>query len=117
MEKAKGLADKVEAAPFRVTLNHVQTWEDPFPLVLLGEEGVTGAELLYGAIHKALIKGSMAPRREAGITPHISLLRDPIAVAKEFVEPISWKVQEFVMLDSVGGEGRHEVLGRWALAA
>jgi 2'-5' RNA ligase len=115
MEKAKGLADKVAVSPFVVTLNHVLTWKDPHPLVLLGDEGVFGVELLHTAIHKALASGTMAPRREPEITPHVTLLRDRTLVAKEFVEPITWTVDAFVLLNSVQGEGRQEVLGRWPL--
>jgi 2'-5' RNA ligase len=116
MEKAKALADKVALAPFTVTLNHVESWKgDPHPLVLLGDEGVIGVELLHTAIHKALVAGTMAPRREPQIWPHVSLLWDKALVPKEFVVPIGWMATEFVLLDSVFGEGRHEVLGRWPL--
>ena len=117
MDKAMGLAAKVSAAPFQVTLNHVATFRsgDPPPLVLLGDEGVIGAELLHTAIHKALVTGSMAPRREPQIWPHVSLLWDRSAIPRTFVEPIGWTAREFVLLDSPFGEGRHEVLGRWPL--
>jgi 2'-5' RNA ligase len=114
MEKAASLADKVSARAFVVTLNHVESWKSD-TLVLLGDEGVIGAELLHTAIHKALVTGSMAPRREPQIWPHMSLLRDKAPVPKTFVEPISWTAREFVLLDSVFGEGRHEILGRWPL--
>jgi 2'-5' RNA ligase len=114
MEKAKALADKVSERAFVVTLNHVQGWKSE-ALVLLGDEGVIGAELLHAAIHKALVIGSMAPRREPQMWPHVSLLRDKAQVPKTFVDPITWTAREFVLLDSVVGEGRHEVLGRWPL--
>lgn len=117
MEKAIGLADRVFAPPFQVTLNQVMSFgnrETP-PVVLLGEEGVIGVQLLHTAIHKALIAGAMAPRREPEIQPHIALIWDKRELPKAFVEPIGWMAREFVMLDSVVGEGRHEVLGRWAL--
>lgn len=117
MEKAIGLADRVAAAPFQVTLNHLMTWknkESP-PLVLLGDEGVIGVQLLHTAIHKALVVGSMAPRREPEFWPHVSLLWDKRELPKAFVEPIAWMAREFVLLDSPVGEGRHEVLGRWPL--
>lgn len=118
MEKAASLAGRVSAAAFQVTLNHVESWRgDPHPLVLLGEEGVLGAELLYGALHKALASGTMAPRREPPFWPHVSLLWDKAEAPRQFVEPISWMAREFVLLDSPYGEGRQEVLGRWPLAA
>ena len=116
MEKAAALADKVSARAFAVTLNQVESWKgDPHPLVLTGDEGVIGVQLLHAAIHKALVAGTMAPRREPEIWPHVSLLWDKAQTPKEFVGPISWMAREFVLLDSPYGEGRHEVLGRWPL--
>ena len=116
MEKAKSLADAVSAPAFRVSLNHVESWKgDPHPLVLAGEEGVLGVELLYAAIHKALVAGTMAPRREPPFQPHVSLLWDKTPAPRTFVEPIGWTAREFVLLDSLFGEGRHEILGRWPL--
>ncbi|WP_372784693.1 2'-5' RNA ligase family protein [Phenylobacterium sp.] len=117
MEKAASLAAKVSEAAFRVTLNHVESWKnDPHPLVLVGDEGVIGAQILHAAIHKALVAGTMAPRREPQFWPHVTLLRDKAQVPGAFAEPVSWMAREFVLLDSPFGEGRHEVLGRWPLA-
>lgn len=116
MEKAASLAAKVALRPFAVTLNHVESWKaNPHPLVLLGEDGVIGVQILHAAIHKALVTGTMAPRREPEIWPHVSLLWDKAQPPREFVDPISWTAREFVLLDSPHGEGRHEVLGRWPL--
>ena len=116
MEKAASLAAKVAMRPFTVTLNHVESWKaNPHPLVLLGDDGVIGVQLLHGAIHKALVAGTMAPRREPEIWPHVSLLWAKAQPPRELVDPISWTVREFVLLDSPYGEGRHEVLGRWPL--
>ncbi len=104
------------AAPFAVTLNQVESWKGELhPLVLLGDEGVIGVQLLHAAIHKALVAGTMAPRREPELWPHVSLLWDKAQPPREFVEPITWMAREFVLLDSPYGEGRHEVLGRWPL--
>lgn len=116
MEKAAALAARVSSRTFTVTLNHVEGWNgDPRPLVLLGDEGVAGVQLLYGAIHKALAAGTMAPRREPDFWPHVSLLWDRAQVAREVVTPISWMAREFVLLDSPDGDGRDDVLGRWPL--
>jgi RNA 2',3'-cyclic 3'-phosphodiesterase len=117
MEKAAGLAQKVSAAPFLVTLNQVVSWKsDPHPLVLTGDEGMFGVRLLHTAIHKALVIGSMAPRREPEIWPHVSLLWDMRELSGAFIEPVGWMAREFVLVDSPFGEGRHEILGRWPLA-
>ncbi|MGH6909683.1 MAG: 2'-5' RNA ligase family protein [Phenylobacterium sp.] len=115
MEKAASLADKVAVRGFHVTLNRVESWpSDPSPLVLLGDDG--GPELLHGAIHKALAAGTMAPRREPDVWPHVTLLWDKVQPPRELVDPIGWTAREFVLLDSPHGEGRLDVLGRWPLS-
>ena len=77
MEKAIALADRVTGSAFRVTLDHVEIWRGfPNLLALQGQDGVAGVELLHDAIHKALAAGTMAPRREPQIWPHVSLLLD-----------------------------------------
>jgi 2'-5' RNA ligase len=116
MEKAASLAAKVALRVFPVTLDHVESWNgDPHPLVLMGDDGTEGVELLHAAIHKALAAGTMAPRREPEFWPHVSLLWDKAQPPREAVEPIRWLARDFVLLDSPHGEGRHEVLGRWPL--
>lgn len=105
--------------PFAVALNRIESWKgnaNSHPLVLTGEDGLIGVEELHTDLHKALAAASMAPRREPQITPHVTLLYDRREAAGVFVEPVSWKVREFVLLDTVVGEGRQEVLGRWPLA-
>lgn len=115
MEKAAGLAEKAAAPSFQVTLNRVRTWNDPPSLILTADEGMEGVERLHTAIHKALVSGTMAPRREPELQPHILLLRDKTQTPAAPVEPINWTVGEFVMLDSVQDDGRIDVLGRWPL--
>jgi len=116
IEKAATAVAGVSERPFVVALNRVASWKgDPHPLVLAGEEGVIGAETLQATLHRALAAVSMAPRRAPPFEPHVTLLWDRREVAARFVEPITWTVREFVLLDSVFGEGRQDVLGRWPL--
>ena len=118
IDKARKVVEGLAGGrPFAVALNRLESWKgEPHPLVLTGEEGVIGVEELYADLHKALAVAGMAPRREPPITPHITLLYDAREAPGAFVEPVSWKVRDFVLLDTVVGEGRHEVLGRWPLA-
>jgi hypothetical protein len=32
------------------------------------------------------------------------------------IEPLAWRVAEFVLVHSVVGQGGYQILGRWALA-
>jgi 2'-5' RNA ligase len=110
-------ASQVRARPFVVALDRIMSFQatDRRPLVLTGEDGVIGALALYSAIHAALGEAGLAPRAERIITPHVTLLRDTRAAPEAFVEPVSWRVDEFVLIESWPGEGRHDIRGRWRL--
>jgi 2'-5' RNA ligase len=82
---------------------------------LRGDDGIAGVYALHDEIHRALAEAGLVRPRAHDFEPHLTLLRDRIAAPEEFIEPVSWRVQEFVLLDSVHGEGRHELLGRWTL--
>ncbi len=70
---------------------------------------------LYSAIHQALADALIVGRREPIIKPHVTMLRDRRATPTEFITPVRWWVREFVLIDSLYGESRHEILGRWPL--
>jgi len=104
--------------PFVVALDRVGTWgrgDGGRPLVMWADDGVIGVRQLHAAIHEALAPTGLVPRIEPNIEPHLTLLRDRAEAPLEFIAPVKWTVEEFVLLDSLRGEGRHEVLGRWRL--
>lgn len=118
IDKALETAEPVVARPFVVELNRLGSWAitgQEGPIVLWGDEGVVGVSDLYSTIHRAMVKTAMAPRREPEMTPHMTLLYDTIDVPETFVEPVRWRVEEFVLIHAVHGEGRHDVVGRFPL--
>ena len=105
----------VDTRPFVVEFNRLGTWpagDPPRPVVLWGDEGVIGVTGLYSAIFRAMRRIDMAPRREPEMTPHMTLVYDKAEVPETFIEPVSWMVEEFVLIHAVHGEGRFEVVGR-----
>jgi 2'-5' RNA ligase len=72
---------------------------------------------LYSTIHKAMRRLDMAPRREVEIAPHMTLIYDRAEAAETVVEPVKWRVEEFVLIHAVHGEGRFDVMGRFPLQA
>ncbi|WP_337187266.1 2'-5' RNA ligase family protein [Phenylobacterium sp.] len=119
IDKAADAAKSVAARPFTVEFNRLASWTPGAtgrPLVLWGEEGVIGVNGLYSAIHKALVRFGMAPRREPRFEPHMTLLRDPGEAPDEVVPPLNWRVTEFVLVHAVHGEGRYEVAARFPLS-
>ena len=118
IDKATQAAAGVRAAPFDVALDRVGTCPagDPPCLVASGDEGVIGVSRLYSAIHKALVRAGMVPRREAGIVPHMALVHDRARVPETFVEPLTWRATEFVLIHAIPGEGRFEIAARFPLS-
>ena len=117
--KAREVGAAVKVRPFDISFNRIGTWrsgEPPWPLVLWGDEGVIGVQTLYGALHRAMVGPGMAPRREPPLEPHLTLLRDQAVMPEAFIDPIAWTVREFVLLQSVYGEGRLDVLARFPLS-
>ena len=109
-------AATIRMPPFRIALDRVLSFRHPQqrPLVLSGDEGVTGLVWLRDKLVAATthIRGTVGARN---FTPHLTLLRDGQEVREEPVAAISWTATEFILIRSVYGEGRHIPLARWTL--
>ena len=115
VEKAIEAMEPVAARRFRVAFNRLGTWpagDSTHPVVLWGDEGVIGVNALYSAIHKGMRRLDMAPRREPTIEPHMTMQYDRADAPETFIEPVSWTVEEFVLVHAVHGEGKFDVVGR-----
>lgn len=116
--QASAVAAAVRARSFAVGLDRVASFRgdrERRPLVLLSDDGVVGVLALHETLHKALADAHMLPRKEPVIVPHLTLLRDPVEAPETFVSPVRWMVRDFVLIYSIEGQGRHNVLGRWTL--
>ena len=119
-----GLVDRVDRAveslgiaPFAVTFDQVGCFGGQpgnWPLVLFGGEGAVGLTALYEELGRALQVARFARRVRAAYTPHLTFFRGDFDIA-EPIEPITWTVREFVLVDSLIGRGRHIHLARWPL--
>jgi 2'-5' RNA ligase len=98
----------VTARPFVVALNRVQKWT---PVVLVGDEGVVGIDLLHARLTRALGR-----EPDPGFKAHMSLIWNSKPLAERAVPSIRFAVREFVLIHSIQGQSRHDVLGRWPLA-
>jgi 2'-5' RNA ligase len=118
VDAASEAAATISFPPFRVSFNHALSFARPSsnrPLVLLGDEGVIGLEMLYKALAVALAKAGLARWVTLHYTPHMTLLYDDLSVAEQSVEPVEWTVREFVLVHSLVGETQHVPLKRWPL--
>jgi 2'-5' RNA ligase len=113
---ASEAAGTVSMPPFTVALEHVV----PFgrsrkgPLVLAGGDGVVALVMLHQALAEAMTKAGLRVKAKS-YTPHLTLLYDRGEIARQAVETITWAVREFVLVQSLIGQGKHVPLGRWPL--
>lgn len=119
IDRAMAAGSTVAMRPFVIAFNRLGSWgrgRGDRSVVLWGDEGVAGAVRLHDALHRALAAAGVVRPAEPPFEPHLTLLRNERDLTQEFIPMVRWWVREFVLLDSIHGEGRHEVLGRWRLA-
>jgi len=111
-------AAAVNVPPFTASFHYASSFAgrpNHRPLVLRGGDGLAGLVGLYKALLDAALGGKVAPSVVQAFTPHMTLFYgSPLAHVD--LEPIEWRVTEFVLLRSELRSGKpYEVLGRWAL--
>src|SRR6202012_5783369 len=84
-------------------------------VVLLGDDGIVGLSMLQHTINGAFKKAGLGRLGKSGSTPHMTLLYEARRVPEQFVEPVVWTVQEFVLIRSLIGQSHHEEFDRWPL--
>lgn len=102
-------AGAIRHRPFRVAYDRIVS------NVLAGSDVMRGAV----AFQKHLMRemGLCRPVRRYCFRPHITLVYDHPVARREEIDAISWQVEEFMLVESIRGEGRHVTLGRWPLIA
>ncbi len=86
------------------------------PLVLLAGEPLEPLR----AFHRSLgvhLQGAGVTGLRSKFTPHLTLLYDDALIELQAVEALRWTATEFLLIDSLIGQARHVVLGRWPLLA
>ncbi|MCW5759985.1 MAG: hypothetical protein KIS90_09480, partial [Phenylobacterium sp.] len=84
-------------------------------LVLRGDEGVIGVDLLQAALGAALADAGVTPRRRRAFEPHLTLVRDADAAPEVVIAPLAWTAREFLLVHGVAGRPRYDVVARFPL--
>ena len=121
VEHACRAAASVAVAPFTLLFDGAMSFASRSrvsggsPLVLCGDEGVVGLLGLHRALAEALARAGVR-MKPGSATPHLTLLYDAKMVAQQVIEPVEWRVRDFVLLHShIGKQQAYNVVGRWAL--
>ena len=101
--KACEAAAGVRVNPFTVMFNLLQRQftgrAGQRALVLRGDDGVVGLEILYRSLTTAMrMAGFKSPLH---FTPHLTLSYGEQPIEERFIEPISWTVREFALILSL----------------
>jgi len=118
VDRARAAAMSLVAPPFNVEFDRVLSFSRGArerPLVLCGGTGLIALKAFQRNLGQALANAGLGRFRTEGFTPHVTLLYDRQMVAEQRVEPVSWTVDEFVLVHSLVGKSQHRVLGRWPL--
>ncbi len=111
-------AEQVRATPFTVAFNYVQSFSHPdgrCPLVLRGDDGIVGLEMLYQSLGMSMRMAGFKTR--PAFTPHVTLIYSHRPVSERSIEPITWTVREFSLVLSLRGKTKYILLDRWPLGA
>jgi 2'-5' RNA ligase len=110
VDLARRAALAVRMRPFVVALDRLQYWQNGEGLlVLTGGEGVAGVEMLHDEIAAAL------GRKAGAFTAHMSLIWGARETAVSAAPPVRWRASEFVLIHSIQGQTRHDVVERFPL--
>lgn len=117
IDAADTAARAVRAAPFDLPFDRVMSFarsDGAAPLVLCRGE-CPSLSALRNALALEIARTGLFPREARSFRPHITLLYDRKMISEQQVAPISWTVREMLLIRSLVGLSRHEVLARYAL--
>jgi RNA 2',3'-cyclic 3'-phosphodiesterase len=111
-------ATQVEVQSFDTAFGRLESFRNRtgiYPFVLTGAAEVWRP--LRMALGVALKQGCLggAVHETDDFKPHITLLRDEQRTRRIDIEPIGWRVHDFVLIHSMLGKTTHIHLGRWPL--
>lgn len=115
VERCRAAARAVDCSGFHLVVDRA----GGFPGARVGwlaPSGNSGLDALWSALGHALDDAGLPRRQAERFAPHVTVRRGLAArVADTPIEPLSWPVEDFVLVHSHAG--RYEVAGRWPLRA
>ncbi|KWU28308.1 2'-5' RNA ligase [Burkholderia sp. MS389] len=115
--RARAVADRIDVPSFSVTFDKIISFNRRSgrqPLVLTGKAGLEDLIDFRRQLRDAL-KRAGVPVFPSSFTPHVTLLYGAQRPDEYRIEPITWTVFDFALIDSWLGKSHYDVLGRWPL--
>jgi len=119
--EAVNIAEQIASVtpPFGVVFNRAVGFDNRWrgaKLALCGGEELKPAVILQQNLRSALRRAGVDGGRGTLSNPHVTIVYDAGRVVGEYpIIPISWPIEQFVLIDSLHGQDRHVRLGSWPL--
>jgi 2'-5' RNA ligase len=107
------MAAGIEAPRFRIVLDRLVC--GAHSALLAPSEPVEGLRLFRERLGFTMIRSGFGLRLGRRFSPHVTLLYNNWRMFDETIDPISWQVEDFVLIHSHVGATKHVELGRWTL--
>jgi RNA 2',3'-cyclic 3'-phosphodiesterase len=110
-------ADTISFAPFEVSFDRVITWRtrDRSYLVLTADRGCEALLAFQHKLHTAIRLAGVRTTRNWGFRPHVTLRYNESIIVDQQVPPLTWRVDEFVLIESLTGQTIHRHHRKWPL--
>ncbi len=111
-------ASRVRKSRFPVVFDRAVSFGngDNRPLVLWNKHGNAELKALHQELADAMRLTGIMPTKEKPVEPHMTLLYQGHLVPDIMLaEPVSWTARDFVLINSLQGEAKHEHLCYWTL--
>lgn len=108
-----GAAVSQVTAPFRV--NFDQLIGTAHSMALRPSEAIEALRAFQRQLAAALARVGVPTRRGTRFSPHLTLAYGSYEALVAAAEPVSWRVEDFLLIESLVGRTEHLVHGRWSL--
>ncbi|OXI35025.1 2'-5' RNA ligase [Burkholderia sp. AU16741] len=118
LARARAVADRMDVPSFSVRFDKIISFNGRAghqPLVLVGRAGLENLIDFRRQLRRALKQEAGLSMLPTGFTPHVTLLYGAQRPDEYRIEPITWTVFDFVLIDSWLGKSYYDVLERWPL--
>lgn len=110
--KAQAAVASIPLPAFRVALSRMVGRKSH--VVLLPSEELRGFMPFQARLDQALRSAGLFPRADWRFSPHLTLLYGRHEMDEE-IDTLSWTAHELVLIDSIVGQRRHDVIAHWPL--
>ncbi len=120
VRQAMHAAARIALPPFEVRPDSVLTLKGGrpgrYPLVMVPRRAPDELRELWRWLGRELAAAGAGRHGGRAFFPHVTVRYGSETMPPTMVEAVVWPVSEFVLVRSVIGASRHEILGRWSLA-